>query len=159
VVGYVIDALLPGYEEMLAKPTLSGEFSLRTDNTRLLVVIAVHAWVDISKMLRKMVFPETGLHIVNAIAGAEAADPRFTGIPKILSANDLGKIWPEAVRNPIASAKVAEKICEILREQLKQRNACYSPLFLVSLPVALPPITLSTLPGALVDFVGIPAEH
>jgi hypothetical protein len=80
VVCDVIDTLLSRLEAVLAETTLPREFGFRTDDTRFLIVIAIHAGVNVPEMLREVVFPKAGLHILDAFTCAEAASPRLAGV-------------------------------------------------------------------------------
>lgn len=60
---------------MGTEATMSWEFRLRADNARLLVIICIDIWVNIAEMLYKVIFPEARLHVLDAFAGAKAANP------------------------------------------------------------------------------------
>lgn len=81
MLGDVIYTLLSRLEAVLAKPTLPREFGLRTHDASLFVLVAVHAWMNVSKMLGKVIFAKARLDVVDALAGAKAADPGFAGVP------------------------------------------------------------------------------
>jgi hypothetical protein len=93
VVGDVVYALLPGCEAVLAESTLARELSLGANDARLFVRIDIDAGMDISKVLCKMVLAKTGLDVINALVDAEAAHPRFAGVPKRVIVSGWLQVW------------------------------------------------------------------
>lgn len=62
---------------MSTEATLSWESSIGMNDAVSLVVVAIHAGVDIPEVLRKMVFSEARLHLLDTLIFAQATDPRF----------------------------------------------------------------------------------